>query len=535
MSLTSWIRSPEAGLHNTPPPFGGPLRLWLLPVLAGLAFCLAFPGGPGDPFSFLRYGLWAAAAFVPLLVALQGCSFKSGFRCGWITGFVFNLYSLYWVAYTQGGGPAVIGGTVLMAAYLGLFTGLFAGSLAAAQRCLGRRALLAAPVFWTAQEYLFSLGELGFPWLLLGHALAVYPIFIQHAAYTGVYGVSFWAAAMGTALFVLLDQPHKPWRPGAALGLGLVLPALYGLAVLPADPKDGPTLRVGLVQNNIGLEKWQAGGRERSLASLERLSRQAHTEKADLLVWPETALPCYVERDGACRQRVQDLVKDLQTPVLAGAPAFDKASGEPNNSAFLFRPDVDSLQSYAKMHLVPFGERTPFRDAVPLLRDIDWTALTGDLGPAEFAQGTHRTLFDQPKAPFAVLICFESVFPDLVRQSVRQGARLLVNITNDSWFGSTAGPYQHAQLAVLRAVENRTAVARCATSGVSLFIDPYGRTYRPTRLFSEAAIVDDVAIGSGGTFYTRHGDLFAQANGGIALAFLILTRRRNGAASTKAA
>ena len=162
------------------------------------------------------------------------------------------------------------------------------------------------------------------------------------------------------------------------------------------------------------------------------------------------------------------------------------------------------------MHLVPFGERTPFMDHVPLLRDIDWTALTGDLGPAEFARGRERTLFNHPRGDFAVLICFESVFPDLVRRHVAAGADFLVVITNDSWFGRTAGPYQHAQLAVFRAVENRTAIARCATSGVSLFVDPYGRTSQSTPVFTEAHAVGDLATGARRTFYNRRGDLFAR-------------------------
>ena len=509
--LHPWLAGPAA------------LQRLVLPLLAGLAFALAFPGGPADPFAFARHGLWAAAAFVPLLSALDGCSFREAFRRGWLAGLVYNLISLYWVAFTQGGGPAVIGGTALMAAYLGLFTGLFAGCLALLARRFGRRAYWTAPILWTAQEYLFSLGELGFPWLLLGHGLAAYPLFIQHAAYTGAYGVSFWAAAVGTALFGLLVQLQRPIPAGAILVALLLAPALFALAILPTEPA-AAGLRVGLIQNNIGIEKWRPGGRQLSLESLERLSRQAASQAPDLLVWPETALPCYVSEDGSCRRRVAGLADRLGVPVLSGAPAIE--DGDPYNSAFFFRPDVDSLQSYAKMHLVPFGERTPFRDSLPLLRDIDWTALTGDLGPAEFARGTRRTLFFGEHAPFAVLICFESVFPDLVRRSVNEGARLLVNITNDSWFGATAGPYQHAQLAVLRAVENRTAVARCATSGISLFIDPYGRTYGQTALFAEAAVVDRVALSQDKTFYTRHGDLFAQANSVLSLALLAAARRR---------
>ena len=182
------------------------------------------------------------------------------------------------------------------------------------------------------------------------------------------------------------------------------------------------------------------------------------------------------------------------------------------------------------MHLVPFGERTPFKDSFPLLRNIDWTALTGDLGPAEFARGQRRTLFEHDSGFFAALICFESVFPDFVRLSVLAGADFLVNITNDSWFGATAGPYQHAQLAVMRAVENRRAIARCATSGISLFIDPFGRTTQETDIYTAAYRVGRIQVGGERTFYTRHGDLFAQASllaSGLALVVAIRRRRES--------
>jgi apolipoprotein N-acyltransferase len=163
------------------------------------------------------------------------------------------------------------------------------------------------------------------------------------------------------------------------------------------------------------------------------------------------------------------------------------------------------------MHLVPFGERTPYRDRIPLLELIDWTKLTGDLGPAEFAPGRQRTIFSHERANFAVLICFESVFPDLVRRHVLGGAQVLINITNDSWFGRSAGPYQHALLNAMRAIENRVAIARSATSGQSLFIDQFGRRYQTSEIFTEAALVGNVSVAQSGSFYSRNGNVFAHS------------------------
>jgi len=487
---------------------------WLLPLLTGILLALAFPAHPGHPLAFLFNPAWAWVALLPLFIALSGAGFKQGFRRGWSAGFLFNLLALYWVAYTQGGGPAVVAGTFLLAAYLGLYTGLFAAAQSLLLRRWGIGALFLAPLLWTGQEYLLSLGELGFTWMLLGHSQAPFTHLIQHAASTGVYGISAWVVLVDVLLFALIrvSTPLRSRLPAlGGLLLAFLLPYLHATSVIPSADALRPEIRVALVQPNLKMEeKWGAGGLERSFAILEELSQQAAEQRPDLLVWPETALPCYLRIRPHCRERVAQLVDALQVPLLTGASDYDYERREPYNAAFYLQPNRIAMQRYAKMHLVPFGERTPFRDAIPLLRDIDWTALTGDLGPAEFAPGTERVLFAHPRTPFAVLICFESVFPDLVRRSVADGAQLLVNITNDSWFGDTAGPYQHAQLAVMRAVENRTAVARCATSGISLFIDPFGRSSGATELFVPAVAVGGLPVVADSSFYTRHGDLFAR-------------------------
>ena len=490
----------------------------LLAAIGGVLLSLAFPGHPHYLLAWLYHPLWAHLALVPLLITLEGHGFKAGFKTGWVCGFVWNLLCLYWVAHTQGGGPAVVGGTLLMAIYLGLFPGLCAGLLDALLARWGSKALMLAPLLWTAQEYLLSLGELGFPWLLLGHGQAAMPSFIQHAIWTGVFGVSCWVVGLNVLFYFGLVEPRR--RLIAAIFLAYLLPWLHAQSAFANAPTEH--IRIGLIQPNVTLaQKWGRNGLEHSFAALETLSRQAAARDPALLVWPETALPCYLSRHPDCRNRALALVDELAIPLLTGASDYDFALNEPYNAAFFLRPGNQDMVSYAKMHLVPFGERTPYRDDIPLLRDLDWTQLTGDLGPAEFARGTRRTIFDLPEHPFAVLICFESIFPDLVRRHVAAGARILVNITNDSWFGRTAGPYQHALINAMRAVENRTSIARSATSGVSLFIDPFGRTYAASELFTTAALVADLPVGQSGTFYTRHGDLFAQSCLALALASLV--------------
>jgi len=526
-SIFALVLLPPPPISEIPISFHSPTTgTWkerALPPLAGLLLSGAFAASPANPFDFAYGPVWSYVALVPLFLRLGICiaaqdSIRHCFRQGWISGAVFSLLTLYWVAFTQGGGPAVIGGTLLLAAYLGLFYGVFAASLSALIRSFGTTAWLAAPFLWTACEYVLARGELGFPWLLLGHSQANAPSLIQYAEFSGVYGVSFWIICVNVCVFALISLPLQRQRISAlgTLALLFLLPWLCGIALQRSSQRMrvDSGIKVAVVQNNIGLDKWQPGGRERSLVSLERLSRQAAVEEPRLIVWPETALPCRVGPGSACGGFVENLVNDTGIPILTGAPGRNE-SGGPINAAYLFANASGVSQSYAKMHLVPFGERTPFVDSIPFLSQIDWTAITGDLGPAEFARGERRTLFEFDLdggrlGRFALLICFESVFPDFVRLSVLEGAGFLVNITNDSWFGATAGPFQHAQLAVLRAVENRIAIARCATSGISLFIDPFGRTTQETDIYTATYRVGQIEVATERTFYTRHGDLFAQ-------------------------
>ncbi|MFC1526601.1 apolipoprotein N-acyltransferase [Candidatus Latescibacterota bacterium] len=525
---------------SAPPPDSAPNERWpaiVLPAaghwvwsaLSGLLLALAFPHHPGNPCAGIYSSGWAFVALVPLIWNLSALPLRAAFRHGWLTGLLFCLGSLYWVAHTQGGGAAVVGGTLLLAAYLGVYVGAFAAALGAVRRRWGTAAVLLAPVLWTAQEFLLSLGELGFPWLMLAQTQAAHPSLIQCAEYTGAIGISFWLVAINALVYLSAASPW-PRRHRAAttavVALVVALPWLWGLSLLAEEPPGEGHIRVGLVQNNLGREKWQPGGLGRSFRSLTTLSRVAAASHPDLLVWPETALPCHVARQPLCGQRLQGVVDELGIPLLTGAPGVDGATGEPQNAAFFLRPDGPQPESYAKMHLVPFGERTPFRDRIPFLRDIDWATLTGDLGPAEFGPGARRTIFSHPRGRFGVLICFEAVFPDLVRRTVAEGAEFLVNITNDSWFGPTAGPYQHAGLTVLRAVENRIAIARCATSGISLFIDPLGRVSQATGLAEAATRVGDLSLRERDTFYTRHGDVFAQVSLLIAAIVLAWCRLR---------
>ena len=226
-----------------------PLYRLLLAAVSGALLSLAFPSHPDHPLAFLYHPLWAHCALVPLLLVLKDRGFKSGFAAGWISGLVWNLLSLYWVAYTQGGGLAVVGGTGLMAAYLGLFTGLCTGLFNVLAARWGAKALALLPLLWTGQEYLLSLGELGFPWLLLGHSQAALPHFIQYATWTGVFGVSCWVVGLN-ALFYSALVGRRIFLAGVALGY--LLPWIHAQSAMATTvPNRGPAHRPDSTEHYI--------------------------------------------------------------------------------------------------------------------------------------------------------------------------------------------------------------------------------------------------------------------------------------------
>jgi len=247
---------------------------------------------------------------------------------------------------------------------------------------------------------------------------------------------------------------------------------------------------------------------------LERLTRAAAAvvPPPSVILWPETALPYYVRVEPVKLQRLIALSKQLRKPILAGYPdAKLDARGEvlTYNAAGLVLPSGAIVGQYEKVHLVPFGERIPFQSLFPFLGSID-------LGQAEWTPGTRPYVFRHAGPAFGVLICFESIFPDHTRKYALEGAQYLVNITNDEWFGRTAGPVQHADLAILRSVELGMGVARAANTGISMLIDPYGRVEARTPLFAEAVLVGDVKTGVE-TPFARWGDWLSIVCLGISL------------------
>jgi apolipoprotein N-acyltransferase len=492
-----------------------------LAVLSGVLLALSFPRFDLGPLAF--------GALVPLLVGLDGAPLLQGTYLGIIAGLVFYLMSIPWLVHTMGAYgslplPLSILLLLALSLYLALYIGVFASGVTRLSARGGLGYLVGTAALWVGLEYLRTFLLTGFPWNLLGYSQYRNLSVIQIASITGVYGISFLLvlanAAMALACLHFRWGSRRALLPVVGVGLLLVATVLFGKGQMVSAETHRREIRVSIVQGNIEQSiKWDPGFQERTIAIHNRLTREAG-RGADLIVWPETAVPFFLREGGPLSQQVLDLAKEMQSYLLVGSP--DRArdiSSRYYNSAFLISPEGKIVQKYDKIHLVPFGEYVPLKSLLFFVQKMA-------TGIGDFSPGQAFTVFEAPAGRFGVLICFEAIFPDQVRRYVLAGADFLVNITNDAWFGDSSAPYQHLSMAALRAVENGVILVRAANTGISALVTPTGRIVKQSDLFVETVLSGTMARRSAETFYTRYGDVFAWGCGLISVVVLAPTRRR---------
>ena len=436
---------------------------------------------------------------------------RAALRRGFWYGFVTQGAVLYWLVVALWHFTPLSGlGYLATIAIYGLWYALMFWFVV---RVRGRLPLIPLwvvfPVAWTAVEWVVShQGDIRFPWLGLGTSLADAPVLVQWADLAGARGVTLWVAWANVMLVEgFLGEKRDGrgsirWRPVIVV-LGTVLLAWgYGAWRMRTLPiREAGT--VGLIQPNEGFrEKWDRARQDSVMGKLFALSRRLEdSTHLDLLLWPEAAIPDYFVNRPDWDSVIAQRVRETRTPLLTGGLDVEfrtRESYDYYNAAFFY----DSTGSrgpypvYHKRYLVPIVERVPF---VP----PQWFHLRWFGG---FGKGRGLPLYPAASGKFGVLICYESIFEDLARSYRRRGADFLVNITNDAWYGRTAGPYQHASHLVLRAIESRMGIARAANDGISEFIDPLGRAYAATRLETEASVADRLRTSDVIPLYVRLGD-----------------------------
>jgi apolipoprotein N-acyltransferase len=488
-------------------------------VLAGLSGLMLTGAFPNINLDWL---VWCA--LVPLLIAVQNLTWLDRIRLGLTAGLMHYLTLVYWLYYTMqtyGHLPWYLSIPVLflMATYLALYIIAFA-TLATRLHTKPAVCLFLIPALWVSLEYIRSFLFTGFPWELMGYTQYRALHIIQISDMFGVYGISFLILLANVAIYqvyLYFTASNRHTTPvtkrgiiGAALAAVIMISVawVYGaFRIKSIDALAGKSAseRIAVVQGNIEQSlKWDPAFQVETIQKYIRLSRSADQQKPELIVWPETAAPFYFLHNARRSAMVVRGVREIDTHFLIGSPSFRRKNNriEYFNSSYLIDPDGKAIGKYDKAHLVPFGEYVPLKKWLPFLGKM--VAQVGD-----FVAGKKGETLAWNDYKLGVLICYEIIFPELSRAVTKNGAAVLINITNDAWYGRTSAPYQHFSMAVLRAVENRRSLIRAANTGISGFIDPVGRVTASTQLFTDAALTRNVPFLKNVTFYTRYGDLFA--------------------------
>ena len=494
-------------------------------AVCGILTALAFPK-IGLPFL-----VWIS--LIPLFFLTSRRKAKASFLLGLTAGTFFYGVLLYWIPSVPvhyGHLSAVLSFMIylLLIVFLALAWAIFWAFFARIRTSYPSAAYLVAPFLWVALEYILTFVFTGFPWGILGLSQYKNLSFIQMTSVTGVYGVSF-VLVLFQSLFVFSIKTVKRW-PFALAVILMVAVHLGGYLSLKKTAETPDSFKASVIQGNVSSDlSWNEVLTQDILKLFEEhveLSRQSSAKGARLVIWPELSVPLCFGCEDALYQSFKRILfqfaRDSQCTLLLGT---NEASGPPgqrlyHNTALCLAPDL-TISTYAKMHLVPFGEYTPYKKIFGFIEKV--TQAVGEITP-----GRERVLHRFNSLRFGSPICYEIIFPDLVRRFAKKGADFLVTITNDGWYGNTSAPYQHFANAVFRAVENRRFLLRAATTGISGIIDPYGRILAQSRIDTQTFLTGTVTPSKKLTFYSRFGDLFSVLGLTLsAIAFILaLSKRR---------
>lgn len=462
-------------------------------------------------------------------VGLNAESRKNAFKNGWLCGSAASLICMYWIAVPIGlyGGISwliAMPCPVLVAMFIGLYYGLYTWAISLGSTRLSPFLLcIFSGILWTTMETLQGVLFTGFPWMTLASAFSTWTDAVQGAAYIGAYGLSGLIVMLSTA--VLFIKRSKACAVLIIFCLAVTFGAAYQRIYSPVAIKrisESPTVTVGVIQGNIDQsKKWDKKYQDQTLDKYINLTKSLD-KNVDIAVWPETAMPFFIQEAGDLRFKLFQFLKDSRIPLLTGAPGYTLHSDKNNYSLFNRAYFIDSAHNtvdwYDKHHLVPFGEYVPLKDYLPIGKLVE--------GVGDFIPGTGSAPIITGRLAMGILICYEGIFPELAQKRVKNGANLLINISNDAWYGRSSTPYQHLSLVALRSVEQGRALIRGTNTGISCTINPYGKIEHASPLFEDAAFTAKVPLLVERTFYSINYNwitIFPPAISAVILLWLILT------------
>lgn len=502
---------------------------WFAAAVSGLLIVLWFP-----PFNHEKHFLLAPfplgvfVAIIPLLHFSLDRNRQRALGLVAVYGFCASLAQYYWIGFVTAEGlwVLILLGTFLICLVFTVYYMALGMLFRVGYHRFGLLMILLFPALWVLAEWVRTRTELSFPWLFLGYAVTPLLWLAQSASLFGVYGFSFLIVLFNVALYVGMREQGKKVRTAlkVAAFTGVVLAALtvWGAVRLHNAGAGGPTERFACVQANMDQLHWGTESLEQSFAVSESLSYAAGEQHADCIVMAESALLCYLERRRNLLNDVLTWSDSVRVPIVLGALHWERNESDGAygynvfNTAFRIGVEEPRVQRYYKMKLVPFSEALPFEGFLPLLSRIN-------LGESDFKAGHEPALFSVGNNVQGVpLICYEVIYPGFVRSRAGSTANVLVNITNDGWFGRTIGPYHHLAMARFRTIENGISLVRCANSGISTFVDQYGRVIGQTGLYTRSLLVGDVPTNRVPTVYSCLGNWVVPVAAVLGAGYLLL-------------
>ncbi len=482
----------------------------LLALLSGLLITASFPPLKTD------WLIWIS--IIPLLTALEGTTPGTAFRLGIIAGLSHYLSLMYWiinVLSTYGGLNFFISISVLLllSLYLAIYTGIF--SLLFVSFKNSKIKILFFAGIWVSLEYIREMIFTGMPWGLLGYSQHSRLEIVQIADLTGIYGLSFLIVAFNVFLYTLMVKNKEILKNRYFISETLIIILLaytsvqYGINCLSKysdEKQENPEVNVSIIQGNIDQAlKWNEGFQEETIDKYIDLSQSSYNTKPEIIVWPETAVPLFFQDNNPLSEKIIRMAERSNAYLIFGSPAYriDQGNVRYYNRAWCISPEGRITGQYNKTHLVPFGEYVPLQEFLPFVHRL--VPAAGD-----FSKGKSMDPIRLNKISSGILICYEVIFPEIARSQVLNGADILINITNDAWYGYTSAPYQHLYISVFRAIENRRPLIRSANTGISAIVDSTGKVKMKGSLFTDEVLTGRVTPAKETiSFYTRFGDIFA--------------------------
>lgn len=483
-------------------------------LLSGILLYFSYP--------YFPTGFLSLIALIPLFSLIDEVEdAKRAFKVGYWFGAVFTAFIAYWIANN------IIAAAIMVVFINAFYYAVLLWLFFLIKKYYNKYAYFILPFLWTAFEYTKEMTDLRFNWLNLAHTFTYYVPLIQFIEYTGYLGISFIIVFTNVSLYLFFIKKVNYGKKMFIITLILWSVVLVFSPIrysqVKNELKKTSTLPVSYLQPNIDpWLKWEPKLQKMSLDTLFSGTKKLMGTNTKLIVWPETATPFFLKQKKDVMDTIRKWTSKNQFYLLTGTLDYKYDRNAPQkyriyNSAFLFGPDIKSYLKYNKMNLVPGAETIPFPSVLGPLSDLV------DLGQGNFVPGKKPIVFPMKKKfvaendnhlpdviQFGVGICYDSVFPELFRRFVAKGADFFVIITNDGWFGLTSGPFQHKQIAVLRAIEFRKSIVRCANTGISCFITPEGKTFISSQLEHFALATFDIPILKKKTFFALHGPLLPQ-------------------------